>query len=121
MNARDAAVRAVIDSASEAWAAGDTESFVGNYAEDATAILPGFALLGRATIRVTMAAAFAGQLKGTRRVHQVRSVRLLDDTTALVITRSATEPSAGTWSIATWLLSARSGRWLIEAYHDCPE
>ncbi|HEY0535980.1 MAG TPA: SgcJ/EcaC family oxidoreductase [Actinoplanes sp.] len=114
------AVRAVIGSAAEAWAANDVEAFVGHYAEEATAILPGFALLGRAAIRTAMGAAFAGPLKGTRRIHQVQGVRFLDDTTALVTTRSSTEPPADQWSIATWVLSARSGRWLIEAYHDCP-
>jgi uncharacterized protein (TIGR02246 family) len=114
------AVRAVIDSASKAWAAGDAEAFVGNYAADATAILPGFTLIGRAAIRTAMAAAFDGPLKGTRRIHEMRSVRFLDDTTAVVITRSTTEPPPGTWSNATWLLSGRSGRWLVEAYHDCP-
>jgi uncharacterized protein (TIGR02246 family) len=120
------AVRAVIDAVSEAWAAGDAEAFVGHYAEEATAVLPGFALLSRAVIRTAMAAAFAGQLKGTRRVHRVQGVRFLDDATALVITRSATvpagdaDPAADAWSIATWALSGRSGRWLVEAYHDCP-
>jgi uncharacterized protein (TIGR02246 family) len=120
------AVRAVIDAVSEAWAAGDAEAFAGHYAEEATAVLPGFALLSRAVIRTAMAAAFAGQLKGTRRVHRVQGVRFLDDATAMVITRSATvpagdaDPAAGAWSIATWALSGRSGRWLVEAYHDCP-
>jgi uncharacterized protein (TIGR02246 family) len=120
MSARETPVRAVIESASQAWAAGDADSFVENYADEATAILPGFTLLDRATIRTAMAAAFAGPLKGTRRIHRVQSVRFLDDTTAIVITRSATEPPADQWSIATWVVSGRSGRWLVEAYHDCP-
>jgi uncharacterized protein (TIGR02246 family) len=111
---------AVIDSVSEAWAAGDAKAFVGSYAEDATAILPGFTLIGRPAIETAMAAAFDGPLKGTRRLHQVQSVRPLGDTTAIVITRSTTEPPAGTWSIATWVLSGRSGDWLVESYHDCP-
>jgi uncharacterized protein (TIGR02246 family) len=96
------------------------DAFVAHYAEDATAILPGFTLLGRAVVRSAMGAAFEGPLKGTRRIHQVQSVRFLDQATAIVITRSTTEPPAGDWSIATWTLSGRSGTWLIEAYHDCP-
>jgi uncharacterized protein (TIGR02246 family) len=120
------AVRTVIDAVSQAWAANDAEAFVDHYAEEATAVLPGFALLSRAVIRTAMAAAFAGQLKGTRRVHRVQGVRFLDDATAIVITRSVTvpagdaEPPADGWSIATWVFSGRSGRWLVEAYHDCP-
>jgi uncharacterized protein (TIGR02246 family) len=73
-----------------------------------------------------MAVAFAGPLKGSRRRHLVRAVRLLGDDVALVTTRSATllpgqsEPAADRWSLATWVLSRPSGRWLVEAYHDCP-
>jgi uncharacterized protein (TIGR02246 family) len=125
-NTDEPAVRAVIDAVSAAWADNDVAAFVAHYADDATAVLPGFALLSKAVIRTAMAAAFAGQLKGTRRVHRVQGVRFLGDATAIVISRSATvsaaetEPAADRWSVATWVLSDRSGRWLIEAYHDCP-
>lgn len=144
-------VRAVIDAVSTAWADNDVTAFVDHYADEATAILPGFSLLSRAVLRTAMAAAFEQQLKGSRRVHQVQSVRFLDDTTAVVISRSATvfpsssdipgssgslgssgspgssgfpafpEPAPDGWSMATWVFSGRSGRWLIEAYHDCPD
>ena len=120
------AVHAVVEAVSGAWADNDVTAFVGRYAEDATAILPGVALRNRADIRTAMAAAFAAQLKGSRRVHQVQSVRFPADRTAIVISRSGTvfpgetEPPADRWSLATWVLSQRSGHWLIEAYHDCP-
>jgi uncharacterized protein (TIGR02246 family) len=120
------AVRAVIDAVSAAWADNDVTAFVAHYADDATAILPGFSLLNREVLRAAMGTAFEQQLKGSRRVHQVQSVRFLDDSTAIVISRSATVPSGfpdparDSWSMATWLFSSRSGRWLIEAYHDCP-
>jgi len=120
------AVYAVVEAVSGAWADNDATAFVDHYAEDATAILPGFALRNRADIRTNMAAAFTAQLKGSRRIHQVQSVRFLGDATAIVISRSSTvfpgesEPPADRWSLATWVLSQRSGRWLIEAYHDCP-
>ena len=125
-DADEHAVRAVIDAVSAAWADNDVAAFVAHYADDATAVLPGFALLSKAVIRTAMAAAFADQLKGTRRIHRVQGVRFLDNATAIVISRSVTvrthenEPPADRWSIATWVLSGRSGRWLIEAYHDCP-
>jgi uncharacterized protein (TIGR02246 family) len=120
------AVRAVVDAVSGAWADNDATAFVNHYAEDATAILPGFALRSRADIRTNMAQAFAGQLKGSRRIHQIQSVRFPGDATAIVVSRSGTtfpgetEPPADRWSLATWTLSEHSGRWLIEAYHDCP-
>ncbi|GIH19724.1 SgcJ/EcaC family oxidoreductase [Rugosimonospora africana] len=120
------AVRAVIEAVSQAWADNDAAAFVDHYAEDATAILPGFLLPDKAEIRTRMAEAFAAQLKGSRRIHQVRKVRFPNATTAIVTSRSGTafpgetEPSADRWSLATWVLSQHAGRWLIEAYHDCP-
>lgn len=120
------AVRALIDAVSAAWADNDVAAFVAHYADDATAVLPGLALLSKAVIRTAMAAAFADQLVGTRRIHRVQDVRFLDNATAIVISRSVTvragenEPPADHWSIATWVLSDRTGRWLIGAYHDCP-
>ena len=122
----EGAVRAVVEAVSGAWADNDATAFVDHYAEDATAILPGFALRSRADIGTNMAEAFAAQLKGSRRIHQVQSVRFPSDATAIVISRSSTvfpgetEPPVDRWSLATWVLSQHSGRWLIEAYHDCP-
>jgi uncharacterized protein (TIGR02246 family) len=120
------AVRALVEAVSDAWAAGDADAFVDHYADEASAILPGFALLGRAAIRSAMAQAFATGLKGSRRIHQVHRLRFPGTGTAIVTSRSGTafpgevEPPADRWSMATWVLSGHSGRWLIEAYHDCP-
>jgi uncharacterized protein (TIGR02246 family) len=123
----DRAVRAVVDAVSGAWADNDATALVDHYADNATAILPGFALRNRADIQANMAKAFAAQLKGSRRVHQVQSVRFPGEATAIVVSRSGTalagetEPAADRWSLATWVLSEHFGQWLIEAYHDCPE
>jgi uncharacterized protein (TIGR02246 family) len=122
----DSAVRAVFDAVSSAWAGSDADAFVEWYTEDATAILPGYYLPGKANIRASMADAFAGPLNGSRRIHVLQSVRFLDDDTAIVISKSSTlfpgeaEPPAERWALATWVLSKHAGRWLIEAYHDCP-
>ncbi|MFD0683915.1 SgcJ/EcaC family oxidoreductase [Actinomadura fibrosa] len=117
-------VRAVFDGVSEAWRAGDVDEFAAAYSEDATATLPGFHLRGRENIRAAMADAFAGPLKGTRRVHEVQSTRHLDDDTVIAITRSGTaradEEQPETWSMVTWVLRRSAGRWQVEAYHDCP-
>ncbi len=117
-------VRALFDATSGAWAAGDANAFVASYAENATVILPGVHLRGREDVRTSMGDAFAGPLKGSRRVHEVESTRFLGDV-AIVITRSVTllpgetEPSAGRRELATWTLSKTEGRWLVEAYHSC--
>src|SRR5258708_35948793 len=119
------AVLAVFDAASSAWTDGDANAFVEWYAEDATVILPGFYLRGRADVRASMGNAFAGPLKGSRRIHTVQSVRFLSDDTAIVITRSATtfpgeaEPPAERWELPTWGLSKGDARGLVEAYHSC--
>ena len=90
-------------------------------------ILPGFYLPDKDAIRASMAAAFAGPLKGSRRIHQMQGIRHLGAGTAIVISNSATmfpgeaEPAAQRRERATWVLSRRDGRWLVEAYHSCPE
>lgn len=124
--AEDGAVRAVLDHVYAAWAAGDADAFVALYAQDATAVLPGSHLRGRDTIRATMAAAFAGPLKGSRCADEVQSIRYIGAGAAIVISRSGTVlageagPPAGRWVLATWVLSKQDGRWLVEGYHNCP-
>jgi len=58
----DTAIHTVFDEVTSAWQDGDTDAFVAWYADDATAILPGFYLPGKDAIRTSMAAAFAGPL-----------------------------------------------------------
>lgn len=123
----DSAVRALYDAISNAWANGDANSFAAWYAEDATVILPGNFLRGRAGVLDSMAAAFAGPLTGSRRFHAVHSMRSPGPGLAIVITRSATVfpgqsgPEPDRQELVTWLLSRHDGRWLVEAYHSCPE
>jgi len=123
---QDNAIRAVFVQTSRAWADGDGEAFAEWYAPDATVILPGVYLPGQDAIREAMAAAFAGPLKNTRRIHEVHSIRFTDPGTAIVITDSVTvphgepEPAAHQRERATWVLSRRDGRWLIDAYHSSP-
>ncbi|MCW2875440.1 SgcJ/EcaC family oxidoreductase [Actinacidiphila oryziradicis] len=120
------AVRAVFDAVSRAWADNDADLFTQWYTDEATAILPGYHLPSRIDIHASMEAAFAGPLEGSRRIHTVQKVRFLNADTAIVISRSGTrfqgeaEPAAERWALATWVLARHAGRWLIEAYHDCP-
>jgi uncharacterized protein (TIGR02246 family) len=124
---QDNAIRALFGEVSKAWADGDADTFTQWYADDATVILPGFYLPGRKAIRDAMAGAFAGPLHGSRRIHDLRSIRYLDDATAIVTTSSATVPPGRTEApaelreLATWTLSRRGGQWLIEAFHSSPE
>ncbi|NUR72354.1 MAG: SgcJ/EcaC family oxidoreductase [Hamadaea sp.] len=116
------AIRAVFDTVASAWAAGDAEAFAEAYAENATAILPGYFLPGKATITESMAGAFAGPLHGSKRVHTLQSLRFIQADVAIVISRSSTDfpGGAGPISLVTWVLAKQDGRWRIEAYHDCP-
>jgi uncharacterized protein (TIGR02246 family) len=125
MHVNERAVRAVFAATSNAWADGDASAFVTWYAENATVILPGSYLRGKADVRAGMANAFTGPLKGSKRIHVLQSVRFLGEDAAIVVTRSATtfpnetEPPAERWELATWALSRRDGRWLVAAYHSC--
>jgi uncharacterized protein (TIGR02246 family) len=124
-SARDAVV-ATFEATSKAWADGDASAFAAWYADDATVILPGFYLRGKNNVDASMAAAFAGPLRGSQRVHSVQSVRFLAPDTAIVVTRSATvfpgedEAPAERRDLATWVLTRRDFQWSVESYHSCP-
>ena len=123
---QERAVRGVFSSTSQAWADGDAEAFAAYYTPDATVILPGVYLPGREAIRDTMAAAFGGPLKDTRRRHEVQRLRFTGPSTAIVITESVTGPAAASAAgaqpleRATWVLTRHDSGWLIEAYHSSP-
>jgi uncharacterized protein (TIGR02246 family) len=122
----EAAVRAVLDDSYRAWAAGDAEVMVADYADDASAVMPGSLRAGREVIRASMAAAFAGPLKGTSTCNRQVSIRFLGDDVAVVLSESgilfpgqSQVPETGKVN-ATWVLQRRDGRWLIAAYHNSP-
>jgi len=123
----DTAVRAVLDDVYAAWADNDADAFAASYAEDATAVLPGSYLKDKEAVRATMAAVFAGPLKGSSAIHEVQSIRFPGTGTAIVISKGAVllagqdEPAAETRSVDTWVLSGRDGTWRVEAFHNCPE
>jgi len=122
----DSTVRAVLEGILIAWADNDADAFVAWYAEDATVVLPGNYMKDKQAIRASMEAAFAGPLKGSTRVVDLQSVRFLGSDAAVVVGKSAVVaegeagPPAGRWTFATWVLSKHDGKWLVEAYHDCP-
>src|SRR5271169_532133 len=105
------AVLAAFKTMSDAWALMDATRFAACYADDATVIGPGIYLRGRDDINDSMAAAFAGPLKGSMRPHSAQSVRFLSGDTAVVVTRSATIFSGGAQApperqhLVTWILT----------------
>jgi uncharacterized protein (TIGR02246 family) len=123
----DRQVRVVLEEVYAAWEANDADAFVAPYAETATAILPGTYLPDRRAIRATMATLFAGQLNGSKGVHEVQSLRLVGSDVAVVVSRGAmllagqTEPDATSRALETWVLSRQEGSWRVQAFHNCPE
>ena len=123
----DGAVRAVLDRVYAAWADNDADAFVAPYAENATATLPGTYLPDKEAIRATMAAVFAGPLKGSTATYDVQSIRFPGPEVAIVTSKGAmllagqAEPAAENRSRDTWVLSGRDGIWRVEAFHNCPE
>ena len=120
------AVLATFTTMSDAWALMDAAQFAACYADDATVIGPGICLRGKDDISGSMAAAFAGPLKRSRRPHSAQSVRFLSGDTAIVVTESATlfpgeaEAPPDRQHLVTWVLTSHDGRWLVEANHICP-
>ena len=120
------AVLATFTTMSDAWALMDAAQFAACYADDATVIGPGIFLRGKDGISGSMAAAFAGPLKGSRRPHSAQSVRFLSGDTAIVVTESATlfpgeaEAPPDRQHLVTWILTRHDGQWLVEANHICP-
>jgi uncharacterized protein (TIGR02246 family) len=117
-------VRAVLAATADAWSANDADAFAALYADDASVVLPGTFLQGRAEIRDYMAAGFAGPLRGTGGSDEPESVRVIGNG-AVVVSRSGFRlPGEETVSAerlrrATWTLARHDGGWLIEAYHNC--
>jgi uncharacterized protein (TIGR02246 family) len=120
----DSVVHGVLSGILTAWADNDVDAFVTWYADDATVVIAGSFMQDKQVIRAAMAAAFAGPLKGSSRVVELQSVRLLGDDAAIVIGKSGIVPAgesetpADRWTLATWVLSDHDGNWLVEAYHD---
>lgn len=123
----DGAVPTVLDEVYAAWADNDADAFVAPYAEIATAVLPGSYLCGREALRATMTAIFAGELNGSKGVHEVQSIRFVGADVAIVISKGAvllagqTEPDASNRVLETWVLDRQDGTRRVQAFHNCPE
>jgi uncharacterized protein (TIGR02246 family) len=127
-NRRDdeAAINAILAASYKAWAEGDADGMVADYAPDATAIMTGSLRGSRDVIRDNMALAFAGPLNGTSTVNKQLSLRFLGPDAAIMVVESGIVP-AGQTEVpdagkvnATWVFEKRGDRWLIAAYHNSP-
>ena len=122
----EAAINTVLADSYDAWAAGDAAGMVADYTPDATAIMVGSLRDGRDLIRESMAAGFAGPLKGTSTYNKQLGLRFVGRDAAIVVTESAilfggaTEPADASKVNDTWVLEKRDGQWLIAAYHNSP-
>ncbi|WP_440072601.1 SgcJ/EcaC family oxidoreductase [Streptosporangium sp. OZ121] len=120
-------VHTVLDEVYAAWADNDATAFVAPYAENATAILPGTYLRDRDAIHAAMAALFAGELRGSKGVHEVQSIRFVGADVAVVISKGAvlptgqSEPDGANRALETWVLAEQDGTWRVQAFHSCPE
>ena len=127
--ASDADRQAVLDLLARlyrAWEAGDAETFVADYTDDASVIQPGVYEKDREEIRADMAAAFAGPLNGSRVAAHLVNVRFLTGDTAVVISEDGIifpgQDAVARERLvrATWVLVRRDGGWRIASYHNSP-
>ncbi len=122
----DSAVRAVLQAVYVAWADNDADAFAALYVEDATVVQPGVYKKIRDDVRTSMAAVFAGPMKGSRAIDDLRNVRFLGNDVAVVISEGGilmageTACPAERLVRATWVLVKQDGTWFIAAYHNCP-
>jgi uncharacterized protein (TIGR02246 family) len=119
-------VLGVIQAVYDAWADGDADTFAKLYTADASVVQPGIYKKNSEVIRTTMAAGFAGPLKGSRVLDEPQSVRFLGSDTAVVITEGGilmagqTEIPAEGLVRCTWVLTRQDEQWYVVAYHNSP-
>lgn len=108
------------------WSEHDADGIAELYTEDVTVALPGVYHQGRTAGRDSLAAGFAGPLKGSRGLDTPIDIRVIDGHTAIVVSSGAAL-LAGEESVpedrqrtAMWVLSKQDGEWLIAAYMNTP-
>ncbi len=120
------AVLGVLTSLYGAWEANDADAFVVDYLDDATVVQPGIFKKDRHEIRSTMAAGFAGPLKGSTAFDRPVSVRFPVRGTAIVVGEGgilfpghdAVAPERAVR--ATWVLVKVDGHWKVASYQNSP-
>jgi uncharacterized protein (TIGR02246 family) len=79
----------------------------------------------RDAIRATLAALFAGELRGSRGVHEVQGIRFVGADTAIVLSKGSivfagqAEAAPESRTLDGWVLCRHDGGWRVEAFHNC--
>lgn len=126
MNADTTEVLAVLDRLYQAWKANDADGFVHEYLDDATVVMPGTLHQGRTAVRDAMKAGFAGPLAGSTAWEEPQDIRVVDGSTAIVVSHAGflmpgeTEVPQERRKLATWVLCKRAAGWRIAAYTNTP-
>lgn len=122
-----AAVRAVPQQITQAWAANDADAFAEVFTDDARLILPGGVFCaGRDAIRSFMAGAYAGPYRGTRVFGEPIDVRAVTADVVLLVTKGGvlapgdTSVAEGRAVRATWVLLRDGDGWRISSYQNTP-
>jgi uncharacterized protein (TIGR02246 family) len=110
----------------DAWEAHDPDAFAAVFAEDGSMILPGVYCKGRGQIRTFMAEGFAGRYRGTRITGEPMDLRLLSDSSAVLLTQGGVL-APGETAVddrrairASWVAVKRAGQWQLAAYQNSP-
>ncbi|MEG8177198.1 SgcJ/EcaC family oxidoreductase [Nocardia terpenica] len=123
-HADETAVRALLDRATTAWAAGDARAYAAVFAPDADYItFMGTHHKGRSAIEVVHVPLFEKYQKGSRTDGEITQVRFLAPDVALVHGRGALvkgrrRRTARNTKVQTWVVVRRNGEWEIAAFHN---
>jgi uncharacterized protein (TIGR02246 family) len=124
--ADSAAIASLTQRVIAAWAYHDADSFAGVFTEDGTMVLAGVYKKGRDAIREHMAAAFAGQYKGTQVTGKPLDMRPLGRDAAILLSLGGVlEPGESEVSDvgavrAAWVVVKQEGQWRLAAYQNTP-
>ena len=122
----ETAIRDLLQTMYTAWAGGDAAAFAKPYLDDAVVVMPATLTRGRAQVEKTMAARFAGPMKGSHVKDEVQSIQFLGAEAAVAVSRSwifmagGTELPVDREVTSTWVLAKRAGEWKVAVYANAP-
>jgi uncharacterized protein (TIGR02246 family) len=108
------------------WLANDADAVAEMFIENGSALFGDLQLMNREEIRKYMADAFAGGWKGSRLIEEPREIKLLTDSSAIIISDGgvARESDESLTTAATvrivWIAVKRDGDWRIASYQTSP-
>lgn len=109
-----------------AWAANDADAFADVFTENGSLLMQDEQLTSRMEIRNYMAEGFRGPLKGAKVTGWPRTVELLDDTVAMVVTQGGILMAGDTGLAsdreirATWIAVVQDQQWKLLSHQSCP-